>query len=98
MSAASKPAPKVINLVDDDDEWAILDEMEAAATGNAGASGAGGGGKRKNWLPEGMEPVLEELPKWFLLADVLHEIEEEMMRRDPVLGSRMWSLMLRENG
>ncbi|KAI0699621.1 hypothetical protein C8T65DRAFT_659230 [Cerioporus squamosus] len=43
--------------------------------------------KRKPWLPQGMEPVLEELPKWFLLADVLQEIEEEMIRREPMLSS-----------
>ena len=38
--------------------------------------------KRKPWVPDGMEPVLEELPKWSLLADVLQEIEEEMLRQE----------------
>ncbi|EJF60626.1 hypothetical protein DICSQDRAFT_87823 [Dichomitus squalens LYAD-421 SS1] len=96
-SAPSKPAlqsaqPSVINLVDDlEDEWAILDEMEAEVAGRP--SGSSGKGKerqretRKPWLPDGMEPVLEELPKWSLLADVLQEIEEEMMRREPMLSS-----------
>ena len=35
-----------------------------------------------------MDPVLEELPKWNLLADVLKEIEEEMMRQESLSGFR----------
>ncbi|GAA5918704.1 hypothetical protein JCM5296_003677 [Sporobolomyces johnsonii] len=30
------------------------------------------------WLPPGVEPVLEEQPKWLLLAEVLEEIENHM--------------------
>lgn len=30
------------------------------------------------WAPPGVEPVLEEQPKWLLLADVLDEIENEL--------------------
>ena len=37
---------------------------------------------RPPWLPEGMEPVLEELPKWNLLAKVLRKAEEEIIRQD----------------
>lgn len=65
----------VIDLVDDEDAWAALDDIQ-------------GRGKRpavqptKPWIPDGMDPVLEELPKWDLLADVLHEIEEEIMRQE----------------
>ena len=33
----------------------------------------------KKWLPKGMEPVLEELPKWPLLVAVLQEIEETIL-------------------
>lgn len=29
-----------------------------------------------------MDPTLEELPKWDLLAEVLKEIEEEMIRQE----------------
>lgn len=32
----------------------------------------------KGWLPPGTQPVLEEQPKWSLLADVLAEIEDEL--------------------
>ncbi|RDX42825.1 hypothetical protein OH76DRAFT_1362124 [Lentinus brumalis] len=87
MSSASKAAPpKTIDLTGEDYEWAILEEMEAEERGRPSGSG-NGKEKRKRWLPQGMEPVLEELPKWFLLADVLQEIEEEMIRREPMLSS-----------
>ena len=71
---ADRP-PAAIDLMDDEDAWDALDEVE-------------GRGKRssvmtsKSWLPDGMDPILEELPKWDLLADVLHEIEEEIMRQE----------------
>lgn len=31
--------------------------------------------KKKGWLPPGVDPVLEEQPKWMVLAEVLDEIE-----------------------
>ncbi|KAH0838837.1 hypothetical protein J3R83DRAFT_7247 [Lanmaoa asiatica] len=65
----------VIDLVDDEDAWDALDEMEGRAK-RPPAKPA------KPWIPDGMDPVLEELPKWDLLADVLHEIEEEIMRQE----------------
>lgn len=34
--------------------------------------------ERLNWVPPGIVPVLEEQPKWQLLADVLAEIEEDL--------------------
>jgi DNA excision repair protein ERCC-4 len=40
--------------------------------------------KQKPWVPDNMSPVLEELPKWDLLANVLQEIEEELMRQEAV--------------
>ncbi|KAI0628176.1 hypothetical protein C8Q77DRAFT_1203995 [Trametes polyzona] len=92
----AKPQPaQVINLVDDEEEgWAALDEMEAEASNGPACSNGKGKEKaqprrpRKKWLPEGMEPILEELPKWYLLADILHEIEEETMRLAPLLGNQ----------
>ncbi|KAI0353441.1 hypothetical protein OH77DRAFT_1522621 [Trametes cingulata] len=81
---AQAQQPQVID-VDEEEDWAALDEME----GRTGASSSKGKEKeaRKKWLPEGMEPVLEELPKWHLLADILQEIEEEMIRLEPLLTS-----------
>ncbi|KAM5544497.1 hypothetical protein V8D89_002157 [Ganoderma adspersum] len=91
MTAPTKPKPAVVNLIDEEDEWAILDEIEAEAEGRASGSKPSAKGKgrevRPSWLPDGMEPVLEELPKWGLLGDVLHEVEEEMIRRAPMLSS-----------
>lgn len=34
--------------------------------------------KRKKWLPAGILPTLEELPKWSLLAEVLEEVEDDI--------------------
>ena len=77
----------MINLVDDDsddDAWAALDEIE----GHVGVKSDKARGKEKEkrlpWVPDDMDPVLEELPKWTLLADVLKEIEEEMIRQESV--------------
>lgn len=37
---------------------------------------------RPPWLPPTLHPTLEELPKWSLLADVLEEIEGEILRAE----------------
>ncbi|KAL1747983.1 hypothetical protein HDZ31DRAFT_79987 [Schizophyllum fasciatum] len=58
----------------DEDGWAALDEINGT-TGQSQVTS-----DRPRWLPSGVEPILEELPKWNLLADVLHEIEEELLR------------------
>jgi DNA excision repair protein ERCC-4 len=61
-------------------------------TSTSASAGAEGKGKEKvvepeqastgtwktDWIPPGIEPVLEEQPKWLLLADVLDEIETDM--------------------
>jgi DNA excision repair protein ERCC-4 len=77
-----KPKPLVIDLVndvEDQDAWDALDEMEGRVGLGATDSGSS---KNKAWIPDGMEPVLEELPKWSLLTDVMEEIEQEMMRQE----------------
>jgi hypothetical protein len=82
----------VINLVDDEEEdaWDALDEIE----GRVGVKSDKSKGKerereqKKPWVPDDMDPVLEELPKWSLLAEVLKEIEEEMMRQESLGDSR----------
>ncbi|KAG9077547.1 hypothetical protein FRC06_008852 [Ceratobasidium sp. 370] len=58
-----------------DEEWAVLDEMEGRTDANRGKEK----GTRPNWLPHNMEPVLEELPKWGVLAEVLKEIDETII-------------------
>jgi DNA excision repair protein ERCC-4 len=72
----------VIDLVDDEDAWEAINDLER----DTGASARGGIATDKQdgplWLPDGMDPVLEELPKWTLLAEILQEIEEEMIRQE----------------
>ncbi|KAF7301049.1 ERCC4 domain-containing protein [Mycena indigotica] len=58
---------------DDDDGWAALDELDGIEV-QAKAD------VRPQWLPYGLEPVLEELPKWGLLAEALQEIEGDILR------------------
>ncbi|KAF8168566.1 hypothetical protein B0H34DRAFT_646899 [Crassisporium funariophilum] len=82
ISSTSKNIPPFIDLVDDEDAWAALDEAEGRVST---ASEKGKGKKtisRPNWLPDGLEPVLEELPKWNLLSEILLEAEGEMIRQD----------------
>lgn len=62
--------------VNDDDEWAILDEVQGT-TGETQNSGP----RWLPWMPREMQPVLEEPGKWPVLAEILLEIEEEMMSR-----------------
>ncbi|GAA5825708.1 hypothetical protein JCM3770_004454 [Rhodotorula araucariae] len=38
--------------------------------------------KRIRWMPPGVEPVLEEQPKWAVLSQVLEEIETQMYAAD----------------
>lgn len=71
---ADRPSA-VINLVDDEDAWDALDDIEGRGIRPLAKPS-------KPWIPDGMDPVLEELPKWDLLADVLHEIEEEIVRQE----------------
>ncbi|KAH6901117.1 hypothetical protein BKA70DRAFT_1312449 [Coprinopsis sp. MPI-PUGE-AT-0042] len=99
ISDLPKPKPaqaEVIDLVDDEDAWEALDDIEIVSVGPPTGSSAKGKGKEKEhqstvtikseeeerprWLPPGMEPILEEQPKWDLLTEVLQEIEEEILR------------------
>ena len=57
-----------------DEEWAMLDEMEGRGGGDRQSRE-----KRPAWLPHNMEPVLEELPKWGVLAEILKEIDENII-------------------
>lgn len=89
--ASAQPTP--IHDIDDVDAWAALDEVEeiaGSATAGTGMSSAQSKERstRKNWLPEGMDPVLEEMPKWTFVAAALQEIDEEMIRRQSQLSSR----------
>ncbi|KAG2091215.1 uncharacterized protein F5147DRAFT_657988 [Suillus discolor] len=69
--------------VDDEDAWAALDEAHGLTGSNCRDNGKKKE-EKKPWVPDNMSPVLEELPKWDLLADALQEIEEELMRQEAV--------------
>ena len=84
--------------VDDEDAGALLDELEGRGSDpTPGTTQRGSNEKarlrakeRKKWLPEGMEPVLEELPKWSLLVDILQEIEDTMVQLQTSTSFRMF--------
>lgn len=67
---------------DQDAEWEVLDEIEGMKSekvkDDTRAWWEKGKGGRPWWLPKEISPVLEEPPKWGLLADILHEIEQEI--------------------
>ncbi|KAG8933581.1 hypothetical protein FRC02_011596 [Tulasnella sp. 418] len=71
--------PSPINEADDDAQWDILDDVNAAnAASNSTAIPML---KRSKFAPEGMTPVLEEPGKWRALAEVLLEIEEQIVHK-----------------
>lgn len=65
--------------MDDVDAWDALDEIEDIVGGRV--AGNNPTDPKKNW-PKGIDPTLEELPKWSRLAAVLTEIEEEIRRQE----------------
>lgn len=71
-------------------DWDALDEIEGRVKipkpNNDKAR------KRPRWLPDGMDPVLEELPKWSLVGEALHEIEGEIIRRSSQLTFRKFGI------
>ncbi|KAA1477388.1 hypothetical protein DENSPDRAFT_933679 [Dentipellis sp. KUC8613] len=85
-SSSSGPSHAVIDLADDDEAWDVLDEMEGASASTSKNKDSGKGKApeqaRPAWLPNNIEPELEELPKWHLLGEILQEIEEEIMRQE----------------
>lgn len=67
--------------LDEDGEEALNESLNLGsktANGNGVSASALADKVRKSWLPPGIEPTLEELPKWNLLREVLDEIEQEI--------------------
>ncbi|KAF8186802.1 hypothetical protein BJ912DRAFT_453061 [Pholiota molesta] len=81
VSSAPRKNP-VIDLTEDDDAWAALDEVEGIVGSSRDKGKAKETHSRPSWLSEGIEPVLEELPKWNLLAEIILEAEAEMIRQE----------------
>lgn len=63
---------------EDDEQWGILDEIEAQAPLKPAIAKED---LWKPWMPKQMNPILEEPGKWRALADVLLEIEQEIASR-----------------
>lgn len=63
---------------EDEDAWEALYEMEGITVSREPRTTK----KNPKWVPKGMDAVLEELPKWTLLADIIKEIEGERMREE----------------
>ncbi|KAJ3921663.1 hypothetical protein F5877DRAFT_35526 [Lentinula edodes] len=82
---------EVIDLDDDDEAWDAVFELEGRPSEARQSTNKGKGkatGKRPGWLPKEINPVLEELPKWSLLAEILEEIEVEIVRLESIVSSR----------
>jgi DNA excision repair protein ERCC-4 len=70
-------------------DWGVLDEIEAGTSAESGENLTALTSDDRHaweklpswrpwWLPREVEPTLEEQPKWGLLAEILHEIEEDI--------------------
>ena len=84
MGAPTKTAPAQEDTEQAD--WDALDEIEGRVRVAKPANDRAR--KRPRWLPDGMDPVLEELPKWSLIGEALLEIEGDMIRRSSQLTFR----------
>ena len=60
-----------------EDGWDALDEIEGRTPAPRKEKKEAEGWK--DWMPSGMQPVLEELPKWRILGNLLLEIEQTMI-------------------
>lgn len=60
------------------DAWEALDEMEGRTPFPRATQQPLEAEGWKPWMPRGMQPVLEELPKWKVLLGILDEIESTM--------------------
>lgn len=72
-------SPPIVDA-DDEDAWAALDELNNAAPALDNGKGKERAVLRPAWLPETIQPILEEQPKWDLLSEILLEIESETIR------------------
>ena len=66
----------------DTDAWEASDKVEGITNSVAGKGKGKEGDSRLKWLPDGVDPVLEELPKWHLLSEILIEAEGEIIRQE----------------
>ncbi|KAG8990563.1 hypothetical protein FRB90_001720 [Tulasnella sp. 427] len=72
VMASKRPAP----IESNDDDWAVLDEVQGTTS-----AAQENGPRWLPWMPQEMQPVLEEPGKWAVLAEILLEIEHEILAR-----------------
>ena len=82
ITAPAKRKAPVIDLTDDADAWAALAEAEGISAHVQDKGKQKETSIRPGWLPDGLDPVLEELPKWNLLSEIILEAEGEMIRQE----------------
>ncbi|KDN53411.1 hypothetical protein K437DRAFT_265777 [Tilletiaria anomala UBC 951] len=76
------------DVIDDDEDEALLqseafsDKITGNSDGLNSAAALARASRTYSWLPDGIDLVLEELPKWKLLRDVMREIEEEIQAQE----------------
>ncbi|KIL60371.1 hypothetical protein M378DRAFT_14230 [Amanita muscaria Koide BX008] len=75
LTTTPHEAAPALDPSNDSDAWEALDELQGVSSAKDNTD------MRPPWLPSGMEPVLEELPKWELLGEILLEIEGEIIRQ-----------------
>ena len=82
QSKPTGPLTGLIDLLNDEEEdvWNPLDEIMGCVGVKRKKSDKARG--EKPWVPNDMDPVLEELPKWSLLTEVLKEIEDQVVRQE----------------
>lgn len=81
-SVSKKVISPVVDLTEDDDAWAAMDEVLDPPVEKDGEGDGNKAEVRPKWMPEGLDPVLEELPKWNLLSEILLEVEGEIIRQE----------------
>ena len=69
----------MIDLVDDEDAWDALNEAEGRVRGKGKEKE-----QRPTWVPDGMDPVLEELPNWNLLSEIIRQ--QTITKKPATLG------------
>ena len=95
---SSLPKPVVIDLADDEDAWDALDQAEGITGSSSADKGKGKEtDSRPKWLPDGLDPVLEELPKWHLLSEILLEAEGEIIRQESLKKPALPGMSLLES-
>ncbi|KAF8871579.1 hypothetical protein BD779DRAFT_1453779 [Infundibulicybe gibba] len=81
LTTSTSNVPTTADPTDDDEAWEALNDVDGATVSSKEKQKATDS-NNPTWVPAGMDPVLEELPKWDLLSEILDEIEGEIIRQE----------------